>query len=470
MITDVIEECLGLEPEALDARVRALTLESCRVQAELAAALAVVDARRGFEADGHRSLHGYVKATVNCGGGEAARLVRRARLTDEEPTVADAWRAGHIGSEQADRLARASQHRRAGAAFRDVRDRLLADAEHLDYSSFETVVSRFEKLGDIDGAHADDRSNIEDRSATVVESADGVSVSAHGGDALQAAEMTAVFQQACQDEFVIDCERRRTEHGDDAPSHPLPRTARQRSLDALHRIFLAYVTVPKGGVRPEPIVSVVIDAATAGAVLHEHGLLDTPQVLTDAEPELFDRRCETSSGTVVHPDLALTAMLTGRVRRAVVDSAGVVIDLGRSQRLFTGNSREAARLLVTRCSARGCDVPARFCDIDHLRSASENGATDQANSTPLCGRHNRHKHSARLRARRTARGDVRLIRADGTLIGPAGERPPDWAEPDPPAGARLIPWDEFVRTRPTLREVRPMTIYRMDFTALIDAP
>ncbi len=467
MVGDLIEECLGLEPSELDDRVRALTLEARRVEAELAASLAVVEARGDFEAHGHRSIHGYAKATVNCGGGEATRLVRRARLVNEESPVADAWWEGHIGSAQADRLARASQHRRAGALFREQRKRLLADAEHLDYSSFETVVARFELLADVDGAHADDRANIEDRCASVIESADGVSVSAHGGDALQAAEMTAVFEQACQHEFAIDCEQRRAEFGDEAQAHPLPRTARQRSLDALHRIFMAYVTVPADGKRPEPIVSIVIDGATAGAVLHEHGLVDSPAVFTDADPALFDRRCETSSGTVIHPDLALMAMLTGRVRRAVVDGNGVVIDLGRSKRLFTGSSRDAARLLVARCSARGCDVPARFCNVDHLQPASENGPTDQANSTPLCGRHNRHKHRARLRARRTVHGDIRLIRPDGTVVGPAGERSPEWAEPELFRNMHLVDWGEFIRTRPALQDVSPMTVYEVAFCDLV---
>ena len=430
MISDVIEHCLGEDPAALDDYARDLICQSRRIEAELAAVLAVIDARRDFEADGHRSLHSYIKATVNCGAGEATRLVRRAHLANEEPAVADTWRAGHIGTAQADRLARASQHRRAGASFRDHRERLLDDAEHLDYKSFETVTSRFELLADIDGAHADDRANIEGRTATVIETADGVSISAHGGDAFQAAEMAAVFAQACHDEFLADCEQRRNQHGDNAQAHPLPRTAAQRSLDALHQIFMAYVTAPADGKRPEPIVNIICDAATAGTVLHQHGLVDTPTVFGDTDPDLFDRRCETSTGTVVHPDLAVLAMLTGRVRRVIIDSNSVVVDLGRTQRLFTGNSRDAAQLMVARCSARGCDIPARYCDIDHLQPASQRGPTNQANATPLCGRHNRHKHRSRLRAKRTANGDTRLLRPDGTLIAPAGERAPKWAAPD----------------------------------------
>lgn len=430
MIEAAVELNLGLDPDALDARVRSLTLEIRERQAELAAALAVIDARRDFEADGHHSLHAYVKATVNCGRGEATRLTRRATLVNEEPAVADTWAAGHIGADQVDRLARASQHPRAGYAFRDVRDELLADAEHLAYDDFQTVVARFETLADIDGALAEDRANNQGRDASVIAGDDGIFISARGGTVLQAAEMEAVFQLAKQAEFEIDCEHRRAEHGDDALAHPLPRTASQRALDALHAIFMGYAIAPEKGRRPEPLVNIIFDARTAGETLHDHRLADSPAIFTTVEPAITDRRCETSTGHAVHPDLALGAMLDGHVRRVVLDSNSVVIDMGREQRLFTGNKRDAARLLVASCSARGCSVPATLCDIDHLRSWGNGGTTGSSNGSPLCGPHNRHKHRNRLRARRTKDGRIRLIRPDGSVIKPVGEREPDWAEPD----------------------------------------
>ena len=450
MIEAAIERNLGLNPDALDARVRELELEIRQRQAELAAALAVVEVRRDFEADGHHHLHAYVKATINCGRGEAARLVRRSRLVNEEPTVANTWAAGHIGSDQVDRLARASQHPRAGHAFRDVRDELLSDAEHLAYDDFQTVVARFETLADVDGALAEDRANNQGRSATVLASGEGVFISARGGTTLQAAEMEAIFQQAKQAEFDIDCEQRRAAHGDDAASHPLARTAQQRSLDALHSIFINSVTAPADGRRPEPLVNIVFDARTAGETLNEHQLADSASIFTDVEPSLADRRCETSTGHAVHPDLALQAMLTGHVRRVVLDSNSVVIDMGREQRLFTGKPRSAARLLVATCSARGCGIPATLCDIDHLKSWTQQGATAPRNGAPLCGSHNRHKYRRKLRARRTEDGRIRLIRRDGSVIKPAGEREPKWADSTPVDLGRTVSWAEFIETRPHL--------------------
>ncbi len=124
----------------------------------------------------------------------------------------------------------------------------------------------------------------------------------------------------------------------------------------------------------------------------------------------------------------MAAMISGHVRRVVVDSAGVVVDLGRSQRLFTGKARTAAQLLVRECAHLGCSVPATFCDIDHGVEHHAGGATDQANGCVLCGRHNRHKHRKRWRTRRDIRGRVRLVRADGSTVHAAGETEPEWPD------------------------------------------
>lgn len=453
MLADRIDDFVGMTPATLDAEVCELELERRRIEAELAAALAVVDQRRDFKESGHRSMHRYVKATTNCSGGEATRLLRRASTINEHPGVGQELWAGRIGVAQADRLSRAAMHPRAGHRFGEFADQLIDNAEHLEWTAFDTVVRRFEVLADFEGAHADDERNRADRSATVVEGGGAAHVRADGGDALQAAEMVAIFRRAVQDEFERDCDARRKEHGDAAHDHPLPRTAQQRNFDAIYAIFMSYVTVPADGVRPKPLVNIVIDGATAGEALDDHGIVSTSQVFTDAEPDLTDRRCETSTGTVIHPDLALRAMLTARVRRVVIDSAGVIIDLGRERRLFTGKLRDAAQLLSTTCAMNGCEVPAEYCDVDHLDEYAHGGHTSQANAAPMCGPDNREKHRRKLRARRAADGRPRLIRPDGSVIKPAGERDPRWAHHEPGDLTRTVLWDEWIWNRPKLHGV-----------------
>ena len=124
-------------------------------------------------------------------------------------------------------------------------------------------------------------------------------------------------------------------------------------------------------------------------------------------------------------------MIRGHVRRVVVDSAGVVIDLGRRQRLFTGAAREAAKLLIRRCEHPGCDLPADWCHVDHMTEWADGGATDQTNAGVRCGRHNTTKSVKRWRTKRDVKGRTHTIRADGTIIIPVGVRPPVFPDEDP---------------------------------------
>ena len=77
-----------------------------------------------------------------------------------------------------------------------------------------------------------------------------------------------------------------------------------------------------------------------------------------------------SPGTSCTPH-AVRLHLMAQVRRVVYDAKGVVIDLGRRQRLFMGASPEAVMLLATVCAWVGCDhkagvVPGR--SLDQLES------------------------------------------------------------------------------------------------------
>ena len=68
-------------------------------------------------------------------------------------------------------------------------------------------------------------------------------------------------------------------------------------------------------------------------------------------------RAETTNGVVLDPRDILAAALTGHIRRVVIDSAGVIADMGRKRRLFTGNQRQAVLMGSTRCIWPGCDLP-----------------------------------------------------------------------------------------------------------------
>ncbi|BAN03461.1 DUF222 domain-containing protein [Ilumatobacter coccineus] len=474
----LIEELAECSPRQLDAALAEAELDRRRAEARISAVTALISARGGYRDHGYRSMRTYLKGQLNCSGSAANKIRRRADAMNLHPTVGEALLAGRVGSEQVDLLAKAASHPVAGDRFAEFEPQLLDHAEHLEYRDFDTVIGHFITQADPDGSFDSQRFHEDERTAWVADINGSVDVHASGGSPLAAAEMKAIFDAAVEAEFHADCAARRAEHGDNAHAMPLPRTLQQRKFDALHNIFLASVTAPVDGKAPEPLVNIVIDHVTAGRVLAAHGLTDTPNLLglddttfDEAHENLLDRHC-TIGDTPIHPDDALTAMITGRVRRAIVDADRVTIDLGRSQRLFTGKARDAAQLLATTCTHRGCDIPAKLCDIDHRAEwASDGGPTDQRNAMPLCGAHDRWKHTNHIRTRRAANGRIYLIRPDGSTIKPVGETEPDWAEPHPHA-----PSDPFARFgRPlTLSELtgRPVppthewTIHRIDFNEL----
>ena len=453
MFAEYFEDCAGAPDTTLDERLRANELELRRLMAERAVLVAVSEDRGVYAAE-HRSMPAYLRATLNCSTPTTTRDRRLARVVTEYPAVGEALYTGHITVDHAHQIARLHTNPRTRPMVAVVAPVLAELAEHASYDEFaERVTALIDDL-DQDGAFDDLKDSIDGRRARVVEVGGEVAVTAVGGDPIQAAQMTAIFDAFVEAEYQRDLATRKELHGDDAAAHPLPRTASQRGFDALFAIFSAAYAAPDGQRLPDTVVNLLIDQdrahdalATAGIILpnqqqievDEDGrIVDEEQLLGDLadalddDPEAFlDRRCETANGTPVHQSVILRAMLTGHVRRVVVDSRGVIIDYGTKQRLFAGLARQAAMLLRRTCESPGCDMPADWSQVDHNLEWADGGRTDQENSTVQCGVHNRTKHRQRWRTRRDVRGRLYTIRADGTVILPVGERVPDLVPDDP---------------------------------------
>jgi Domain of unknown function (DUF222) len=445
---EVLAELVELTEAELDTQIRATELQRRSLIARQAMLIAVATARQVPAADGHRSMAGYLRATCNWSSGEVTQMRKLARLINDVPGVGEALVAGYIGVAQALEIGRVHAHRRIGHLTAAIAPTLLEQAEHLPFADFKLCVDRFIMLADLDGGFDDVAANVEHRTALVTEVGGAVHVQANGGDPLVAAGMIGIFERFVQAEFRKDVEARRAEFGDEADQHPLPRSGVQRSFDALQTIFDLAATAADRGAVPtgsfDALVNIVCDDRTVDGLMASGGLtlpngrqLDVDEFgslsldaivdrFTDDPASLLDRRCETIGGTPLHPRLVLQALLTGHVRRVVVDSTGVVTELGRRRRLFTGSAREAAKLLIRTCSHPGCTVRSTFAEVDHVDEwSNDRGATSQWNSDIECGDHNRFKHRHRWRTRRDQHGRTYSMRRDGTIVLPVGEREPD---------------------------------------------
>jgi len=123
----------------------------------------------------------------------------------------------------------------------------------------------------------------------------------------------------------------------------------------------------------------------------------------------------TDRGNRVNPNAIIGVSLWALIRRVVIDSKSVVIELGRTQRLFTGHARDAVMLLEATCIWPGCDHPHNWCHADHVTSWSARGPTNPDNGAPLCARHNHLKEHG-FTIYRDNHGHWHLTAPDGTII------------------------------------------------------
>jgi hypothetical protein len=224
--------------------------------------------------------------------------------------------------------------------------------------------------------------------------------------------MTEIFAGFCDAEFRADWDAGVARYGKAMCPALLERTDKQRRFDALVAMCTAAASSGTAG-GGEPLVNVIVDLATL-----EHHLTKLAGVAVEPlDPATVDdRRCETSTGDQMDPADMLAAALCGQLRRVALDSAGVVIDLGRRKRLFTGPARDAVLLGDRWCLWPGCDLRSGRCQTDHTLPWAHDGPTNTTNAGPLCARHNRWKQHG-SRTWRDPGGHWHTHRPDGPEIG-----------------------------------------------------
>ena len=287
---------------------------------------------------------------------------------------------------------------------------LVSQASILDYDDYVTLLAHWEALADADGAHGDHERAHRDRSAHLSIVGERCYLDASGG-AADGAQLIEVFEQFCHSEWLADWEAGVQRHGDEMAPHLMERTDKQRRFDALKAIFGA-AAVSGQTASAEPVVNLVV-----GYELFQHylrrALGQRPEPLDPNNPA---HRCETADGVVIDPYDMLVAAALGQARRVVLDSAGVVVDVGRKQRLFTGALRDAVMLVNRRCIWPGCARPASKCQADHLLPFANAGPTAASNGGPACGHHNRWKTRG-YQTWRDPNGQWHHYRPDKTEIG-----------------------------------------------------
>ncbi len=405
--------------------------EMRRLEAEVAVLVRSVERDRGFRADGHLTAAGYLRGELRWSKQQVTGRRRLGRLIDETPGVVEHLHAGAIGVAQAHAFGRAAANPRCGGRLVDHLELLLGHARSLSFDGFHIAIRAWEQLADADGANRDGAACHEHRFFSM-SFFDGVGRIEGQCGALDYEAVTKVFEQYQRAEWLADWDDATARYGEDVTGSMLARTNAQRAWDAFMKMLNDAVSAPPGSVPPEPIVNLVWSEQHAEAQLARSGLIPEPtQPPTNVSTN--DWRCETTSGVPVSPFEAMQALLSGRLRRVVFDSAGVVVDYGRLQRFFDGAARKAVLLQFPTCVFPGCNRPTHQCEADHLVDWRHGGTTDQRNGAPLCDRHNQLKNRG-FTVWRDPGGVFHTYRPDGTEIAPPAA-PPGTSPPTIPKAA-----------------------------------
>ncbi len=445
---------LGLHPlDVDDTYVLIRELEGCarQVRALQHQVLDDIDRRGLHHADGHRSPKVMVRRAANLSDAEAKRRAKAMAMLRAMPQVAAGFAIGHIGACQIDRITRTFANPRVQAAFIEADPHIAVLAARLPYDELHDRLTDWERLTDEDGARDRSERNHAKRTASLISEFDGSWALRAQCGALQGAEMRDIFDHYIEAEVLADWAAARADRGDDATVEDLPRTDDQRRMDALYRIFCdaaGHVATTPGGT--QITTEFVIDQATferevraaCGAAPEPDARLATffTDLIAKTDPaddpfapdggnDGADRvdappvpghpayRSGTIDGHPIHPSEIVAAAMVGYVRRVVMSRTGVVLDMGRRARLFTGARRTAIALTNATCVWAGCHVPVTSCQSDHLEgwAAPTRGPTSPQNGAPLCGKHNRFKERG-FRIHRDPNGRWHTIRPDGTEI------------------------------------------------------
>ncbi len=364
-----------------------------------------------FAADKHRTPKAWGKAACNWSGAEAAKFVRLGNMLATFDTAADMASRGDLGVAQMHALAGLVANPRVKEHLADGEELLVGQATELDYDDYVCLLANWECVADEDGAHQDTERAHRNRKASGSIVGDKFFLDAVCGLA-QGLQMKEILEAFAKSEWMADWDAGVALHGDAMAAHLMDRTDPQRRMDALFAIFLK-----AAGSDTESTGSGFTINLMVGLSAFEHHLAKA----MGAHPAPLDpndqfSRCETADGTQVDPYDMLAAATIGKVRRVVLDSSGVVVNMGRKQRLFKGPLRDAVMMDAKWCICPGCRVPAAQCEADHVLPWANAGPTNSINGGPQCGHHNRCKATG-YRTWRDSKGHWHYYRPDGTEIG-----------------------------------------------------
>lgn len=275
----------------------------------------------------------------------------RLELPEADKALAD----GRIDYEHARVLANAANPRIVDQFAKIVND-LIDLVPHMTFARWRREVSAVADLLDEDGGHrpGDD---ITDNTMSMSAFLDNTIV-LNG-------QLTGEFALTVRDALGARADKLFKQFSRDAEltsDLPIPPRRTLLALALVELIREGLARDPKSTVPAQPEVSLIINA-------------DDPNKVTDVD------------GIRIGDTGRFTSMCDPVFRPVVMNTEGIVIDVGRGQRLATAAQRRAMAHRDGGCVWPGCDGPASWTDAHHVHHWSNGGSTDLASLASLCRYH-----------------------------------------------------------------------------------
>ncbi|MDZ7885078.1 MAG: DUF222 domain-containing protein [Mycobacterium sp.] len=313
--------------------------------------------RAGIPARKHLRSGADLLTSLGVAPGAAHRAARVGRAAHTLPALTRAQRLGGIDIEFADAVGRGVTHIDSRVALSE-EDRAGVVTTLMIQTTPSKVAEKAREIA-IDKAAAQPEGdgtvsvaeNADLNDMTVVQTGDGRVAATLDLDALTAEELLAALDPLCRPVPLPD-------------GSPDPRPVGRRRADAFGQVMRTYLSSSQrpmsGGVLPH--VTLIRPAAP--------GCVDTLG---------FTGPITASTADLITCDSTLTAV--------AVDSAGVPLDVGRAERLFTPAIRKGLAVRDGGCAHPGCGRPVSWCDAHHIQPWSSGGTTCMDNGVLLCRLH-----------------------------------------------------------------------------------
>ncbi len=376
------------------------------------------EARAGsWQGHGDRDVVAWRGRTSRAGESAAGAELRGAHVITTMPSVERAFTAAELSAQHVDVLGRAVSRATpsVSAALADPRtqDELVALGRRLDGREFAKAVDRFVAQVDpvtVEREHAAQRAR---RHLFVTDLPGGTQV------------------RGMLDHRAGHRLRLALESAQGRPTQDDDRTSEQRRADGL--VALAELALS------EPEATTAVTRPHVSVVLGEQTFRTLVGALRAGDGAVGARRVERPAGarsaSATLPDTGWSSAATGgsgdverlaeamrgvpapvdedgapvpvsevarllcdcALTRVVVDAESRPVDVGRTQRLYSGHLRRAVVARDGGCVWPGCGRPARWCEVHHIRWWDRDGGeTSVENGVVLCGFHHHAVHERDL--------------------------------------------------------------------------